>query len=138
MVTRTVHVVENSAGFLNGNYNVACSCTAVIAGSATTSVTADNYTASVTSGSENNSFELSMLRIGPEYVKPSSSLKGYAISMWYFNTDYHPNSSVSGTLSPTKNTFTIESKTFPYSPLMTYKCNNIYSKQLIEIARNDK
>jgi hypothetical protein len=137
-VTRTVHVVENSAGFLNGNYNVISSCTAVIAGSSNPTVTTENYTATVTSGIVNDGFELSMLKIGTEYVTHWTSLKGNAIDVRYFSLDYHQSSTASGTLSATKNTFTIESKAYLISSPLTYQCENIYTKQLIEVGRDNK
>lgn len=131
-LSRTVHVVENGAAFLNGNYNVACSCTAVIASSPDPTITTANYTASaVMSGRINNSFSLSALKIGPECVIASTFLNGNTIDVGFYGPEY-ANSSTSGTLSVTKNAFIIESKVQMWSPPITYSCKNIYVRSMVE------
>jgi len=135
--TRTVHIVENSAGFLNGRYNVACTCTAIIAGASSPTVAMGNYTAIVQPGAINKRFELVALNIGREKVIPYTRLNGNSIDAGYFSSDY-ASSSVSGTLAPTKNTFTIESTMYPFSSKVIYRCKNVYTKQLILVANNGK
>jgi hypothetical protein len=135
-VTRTVHVMENSAGFLNGIYNVACSCTAAVSGMPNPTITADSYIASVSSGAFNRSFVLSALRIGPEKITPSTALSGNSINVYYFGREYHPASNASGTLSASNNTFTIESTFYQWHPTIIYKCKNIYTNSNVEEAVN--
>jgi hypothetical protein len=136
-VTKTVIVAENSANFLNGVYNVVCTNTASIDGSSTPTITTDKYIATVSSFTPNSHFDLSGLKIGNEYVMHWTSVSGYSIEVSYFSTEFDWNSSVStGTLSPTKNTFTIESTAYQYSPAIRYQTKNVYTKQLIEVATN--
>ena len=135
-VTRTVHVVENNAGFLNGNYDVFSSCSTVVANSHKPTISTCNYTALVTSGSTNNSFVLISLNIGPEKVIPFANLNGRSILINYFSPEY-ANGTASGTLGITKNTFTIESEFCAYEPVKTYFCKNVYTKQLIELERDN-
>lgn len=132
-VTRTVHVVENRAGFLTGIYNVVCTCTATIRGTAIPTVTTENYIAAVSSERRNGSFTLSALRIGPEKVSPSTFLSGNSIQVFYYFSpaDYH-SSSLSGTLSATKNTFTIETKILKWTPSITYACRNVYTNSKVD------
>jgi hypothetical protein len=136
-VTRTVHVVENSAGFLNGNYEVVSSCTAVVSVSHNSTVSVGNYTALITSGSTNNNFVLISLNIGPQRVIPFASLNGRSIQVDYFSPEY-ASGTASGTLSATKNTFTIESTFYAYTQAITYQCKNVYTKQLIELERDSQ
>jgi hypothetical protein len=130
-VTRTVQVVENSAGFLNGNYTVACSCTANIAGTSNATITATHYTAAVLPYPANNRFELVQLKISSEYVIPLSFLSGNTIHLeFYRNSD----ALASGTVSSSKNSFTIETQVYENPPMVTYKCKNIYTKKLVDIG----
>lgn len=129
-VTRTVHVVENKAGFLSGNYDAACSCTAAVSGSSNPTITTGNYTAVVTPGSADRRFCITTLNIGPEYVTADACLTGNYVEAGYFSPDY-ANLPMSGTLSATKNTFTIESKAHAYSPAVIHRCRNVYNRQLI-------
>lgn len=126
VVTRTIQVVVNDAAFLNGIYNVACSCTAVI-GSSPALITTEDYIAAVSSGSKNREFELNKLKIGPVDIIPSTRLNEDRIEVSYFYEDIDiVRSQASGTLSPSKNTFTIEShavKTYPYK---NYHCINVF------------
>lgn len=131
-VTRTVIVVENKGGFLNGNYMVACTCTAVNTNSLNPVITTANYTAAINSSSVNNQFDLSLLKVGPVDVKPDAVINGNGIELWFYHPDFLiGNGSHTGTLSTSKNTFTIESTVYQYSPVVRYSCKNIYSKQLI-------
>jgi len=129
-VTRTVHVVENSTSFLNGNYDVACTCTSV-AGPISTS-SSHNYTATVAPNPGKDQFDLIGLHIGAERISTNATLNGHSINLGYFSPDYdHVSSSISGSLSATKNSFIINSKVYRYAPRVTYNCKNIYTKQLI-------
>lgn len=132
-VTRTVHVVENKCNFLNGGYNVVCTCVAVVAGSANPTVTTTNYTATVAPAMDDNCFELSSMKIGSGYVVPfpPPSITGNSITVNFWDRDCIPGScSTTGTLSTTKNTFTIESVAYQFSPAVRYMCKNVYTKQL--------
>lgn len=132
-ITRTVHVVENNANFLVGNYGVVCTCTAVSSGSSNYTVTTESYTSTIIPGTTNNYFEIITLNIGRENVIPSTMLKGSLIEVGNLGLrDYHSASNGSGTLSATKNTFTIESIVYPFSPAVIYKCKNIFTKALTQ------
>ncbi len=128
-VTRTVHVVENATAFLNGNYDVACTCTSVAGPISTT--TSQNYTASVWPNPAKNYFDLMFLNIGMEKIVPATYLNGNSINVNYWSPDYDQISSASGTLSATKNTFTIDTKFYRFTPRVTYTCRNVYTKQLV-------
>jgi hypothetical protein len=130
-VTKTVHVVKNDLEFLHGKYDVVCTCTAVLAGSPTPTITITNYTASVLPYSANNRFELVQLKIGSDNVIPFPLiLNGNLINVSFYHRDYvGANSTSSGTLSPTKNTFTIESMAYKLDPAIKYNCKNVYTKQ---------
>jgi hypothetical protein len=132
-VTRTVHVVENKAGFLNGNYLVVCTCTAVPSASSVPILSTTQYTASVNSSSVNSQFEISKLKVGPIYVVPHApTLDGNSIHLGFYHPDFlNGNDELSGILSAAKNTFTISSMVYQYTPVIRYTCNNVYSKQLI-------
>lgn len=135
-LTRTVHVVENAAGFLSGHYDVACTCTisGIGAAAAQHTITAGTYSASVATGRVNGEFDLVPLNIGPEYVAPSSILIGQTMEMGYFGPEYG-RSAFSGTLSPAKNSFTISSVVYPYHPTVCYSCKSVFTKRLL-IAKN--
>ncbi len=128
-VTRTIHVIENPTAFLNGNYNVACTCTTT-AGPISTS-SSQNYTASVWPNPGKNYFDLMFLNIGAEKIVPITSLSGNSITIHHWSPDYDNSSSASGTLSATKNSFTIDTKFHRYTPRVTYTCRNIYTRQLV-------
>jgi hypothetical protein len=137
-VTRTIIVVENPANFLNGLYNVACTCTA-LASSSDPIITSQNYTALVNPGSARNQFELVSLEVGGEKVIPRSSLNGYRIDVGFFNANFDWScSGGTGTLSPGKNSFTIETQAQRYTPSIKYFCKNVYTKLLtIKNAKPD-
>jgi len=129
-ITRTVHVVVNSASILNGSYNAVCTCTKEVTGATNPTLTTDTYTAKVSSLNTNNRFELINLKIGSEYVIPITTLKDNSISIDFYR---HVGSLASGTLSAAKNTFTIETTVYETSNI-TYKCKNVYRKnELVEI-----
>lgn len=128
-VTRTVHMVENSTTFLNGNYDVVCTCTA-IAASSSPSISTESYTAVAVPQGAKDCFDLFTLKIGYEKVVSSVHLMGAKLEVDFFSTDY-ARVSTSGTLSPSKNSFTIESTSYPFSPAITYSCTNVYTKHLL-------
>lgn len=128
-VTRTVHMVENSTAFLNGNYDVVCTCTAIAASSGPT-LSTESYTAVAVPQGEKDCFELFTLKIGYEKVVSSVHLMGTKLEAGFFSTDY-ARVATSGTLSPSKNSFTIESTSYPFSPAITYSCKNVYTKHLL-------
>lgn len=128
-VTRTVHVLENGASSLIGHYNVALTCTASTAGVNNPTITTTNYSATVSTSNINNRFEIVQLRIGPESVIPISTLSGDAIHLeFYRNSDCIS----SGTVSPSKNSFTIQTSTYEGSPSITYVCKNVFTKKTEE------
>lgn len=133
-ITRTVIVTENSSNFLNGHYSVSCTCTLLPQGSSTPSLTASTYTAFVNAGSERNGFEISRLNLGPVTVLPKATLNGHDITISYYDRDlnYTDGSEevYKNTLSVSKTSFTIETKVMPWSPLVTYHCKNVYTKNL--------
>lgn len=126
----TVHVVENPAGFLSGSYNVISTCS-TISGVSVESVGTETYIANVETGTKGGEFFLSALKIGPEYVAHSTTLRGHAIDVSYFSTSYHTASSATGTLSASKNSFTIDAKAYQFYPAVKYLCRNVYTKQLV-------
>lgn len=135
-ITRTVHVIENSASFLNSIYNVVCSCTASVKGLLTPTVTTDRYIAAVSPGLINRSFVLSALRIGPEKIMPFTSLNGNSINVNYYGREYHTASNASGVLSAAKKSFTIESIFYQWSPTIVYRCNNVYTNCNVDLEVN--
>lgn len=128
--TRTVHVVENGTTFLNGSYDVACTCTAVAG--AISNITSHNYTATVAPNPTKHHFDLIGLHIGAERISSDATLNGSSIEIGFFSPDYdHTNSKISGNLSATKNSFTIDSKFYRYAPRIIYDCRNFYTRQLV-------
>lgn len=134
IVTRTVHVIENSAGFLSGVYNVACTCTALASGSSSPTITTDDYIASVSPGRLNRNFSLTALRIGPERVSPEATLSGRSIQLGFSFSpaDYHLNSALTGTLGPAGNSFTVETRLHKWSSSVSYACRNVYTNSRID------
>lgn len=129
-ITRTVNVVENKAGFLNGSYDVSCNCTVTI-GAASPTVTNDNYNATVSTGEKNSHFVVVPLKIGPEYIVPSTILLGDSIGVDYFNCSYNiPTNTFFGKLSPSKNAFTIESNVISYTTGAAYHCKSMYVRRV--------
>ncbi|PBQ32796.1 hypothetical protein CNR22_13765 [Sphingobacteriaceae bacterium] len=122
-VTRTVHVVENSAAFLNGPYRAVCTCTTVKASES--SVAAENYTAYISPSPLKNHFELVNLKIGPDFVIPITSLQRDKIQVEYYR---HQGGTSSGTVSLAKNSFTIESEVNGNFPVTKYRCKNVFVK----------
>lgn len=130
-VSRTVHVVENNAAFLNGVYNVVCTCTTIADKSAGAIITTDQFIAAISTGAVNSRFELSALRVGPLNVISSPYLSGNSIYAAYYISpaDFQQGgSSAIGSLSPTKDTFTIETIAHKWAPSVTYICRNVYTK----------
>ncbi len=127
-ISRTVQVIENSSNFLSGIYKVACTCTA-ITGSDKPIITTENYTAVVNPAKGMGHFQLVTLSIGPEHVIPQASLNGSVINVGYFGSNYTHFNAL-GTLSDTKNAFTIETQIQRYSPATRFLCKNVFTKLL--------
>ncbi|MBA3664077.1 MAG: DUF5011 domain-containing protein [Bacteroidetes bacterium] len=135
-LTRTVHVVENGAGFLYGPYEVAYTCTAVIRGTFTPTITSDTYVANAKPFYRNYSFELDRMKVGPEFIKPETYLADNLINASFFSTMFDFKSSCSGTLSAAKNSFTLETVAYQYNPAINYFCKNVYTQvKLREIKK---
>lgn len=129
-VTKTVHVMANSAGFLNGNYDVTCDCTVTASGSPGHTLTTVSYTAASASGSRDRQFKLSLLNIGADYGVSDAVLVGNTIGPGFcFSPDYQV-TYLSGALSDAKTTFTISSLVHRYTPQTIYRCQNIYTRHL--------
>jgi hypothetical protein len=128
-VTRTVHVVENGASYLNGKYNVAFTCTASHTGVYNPTITTANYSATVSTSNINNRFEIIQLKIGPEAVIPISTLRGNSIHL-----EFYRNSECisSGTVSSSKNSFTIQTSTYDETQRITHVCKNVFTKKFEE------
>jgi len=129
-VTRTVHVVENKTAFMNGWYDVACTCTVVNRDSKTQTVTTSAYKAQISSEPVNWYFKIISLKIGKDHVTISTRLCDSVFDAGFFSPDYDIHSHGTGTLSASKNSFSIESVAYHYSG-MIYRCNNIYKKKLV-------
>jgi hypothetical protein len=134
--TREV-LVKNAAAFITGNYSVACNCATVTPGQ-TTLYSNSIYSASAMhSTTVNNSFWLSEMNTGTEgaIAGPFNiSLSGQSMSTVFFGTGtgyVNTNGSfMTGTLSPAKTSFTIETAVTPVNyPSRTMTCTNIYSRQ---------
>lgn len=129
-VTRTVYVVESQANFLNGNYDVVCTCT--VTSKEKSEATTTTYTANVTTSSiRNNHFELSKVNVGAEQRSIPITKRGELLDMdTHFNpVNFHQNSFLSGRVSSDKKGFTIDSEVQTLLPSVTYKCKNLYTKQ---------
>jgi len=127
-VTRTVCVVKNNTDFLNGFYDVASTCTAIVSGSPNPTATTNTYTATISSSPTKNGFELNALKIGTEYLIPFATLNNGVIEGWFYHRNFVTSSSVlTGTLSPSRNTFTIESSVYLYAPPLRYICKNVFT-----------
>lgn len=133
-LTRTVNVVENSTAFLNGNYTVACTCSILPQGSSTPSIVSSTYTAAILSSPRRDQFQISRLNLGPVNVMPGAHLNGSSIHLEYYDRElnYTDGSEkvYKNELSPSKNSFTLETGVMPWSPLVTYHCKNVYTKQI--------
>lgn len=128
-VTRTVHVMENPIGFLNGVYDAVCTCTA-IGTSKTPTISVTNYSATVFPENARNYFKLVPVLLGGEFVSPNTYLYGDSIDGGYFSCDYHK-ASLSGRLFPSKDSFALHTDVYQYSPQIKYACTSIYKKRLI-------
>lgn len=133
-ITRTVHVLTNSTASLCGIYTAACTCSAFITGALKPTVTTHTYLTAVSPGVFKNSFNTGVLSIGPLDVVPSMFLTGNAISVSFYLSpaDFDCNTTTTGTLSAAKNSFTIESTVHKWSPVITYRCVNVFKKVPLE------
>lgn len=128
-VNGTVCVVENSTGFLSGTYKVECNCVSQSLHTSKQVAFSDTYTTTILPFPEKNRFEIMALNIGAEKVIPLTSLIGDDIKVEIYN---YPGSVSTGTLSKSKNSFTIESEVRQIATEKIYQCKNIFNKQLIE------
>lgn len=133
VATRTVIMMENSSTFLNGDYHVACTCTAIAQSATQPTITSGNYTVAITSSHLRNRINLSALEVGSEVLVPDVSLEGNTLNVWFWSPDLvqlseSPNS---GVIAPDKNSFTIKTAARPYQEAVTYHCKNVFTKQLI-------
>jgi hypothetical protein len=121
--TRQIRV-KNDVDYLNGSYTVACNCQTIEPGVSTLQNNT-NYTASVVaSATINNSFNVSSLHNGN--TTGAFILSASALNVSGFN----PPGSISGTVSASKTTFTMNSLTYDVSyPSRSFQCTNIYTKQ---------
>jgi hypothetical protein len=127
-VTRTIVVVESATHFLNGPYNVSCTCTATAPKEKPVTST-ENYTAMVNPGPGKNDFEIITLEVGGEKIIPRCALIGDKMDVGFFTASFDwSSSSGTGTLSPSKNSFTIQTTAQRFTPSIKYTCTNIYSK----------
>jgi hypothetical protein len=136
-LTRTVVVVPNPDAFLTGNYNVICTCTASLKGTGTPTVSATNYSVSIVPGETHKSFDLISMNIGAERVVQRLTRKSDTLYAGYFHSDYRHSEST-GILDPSKNSFTIQTTYFKFTPPVIYKCRNVFTKQLILKANPEK
>ena len=135
-MTRTVDVIENSTAFLNGIYNVACTCTLIAKGTRKATLTTSNYIANITPASKDNGCNINEMKVGDINVKPFTFLKSNFIEVSFFSRDLHPISISSGTLAASKKTFTIESEAVRLYPDKyygtRYKCKNVFTNSKVE------
>lgn len=127
VLTRTVHVLENAVAFLGGQYDVVCTCTALPAASGDSWVSNETYTAAIYPRSTKHQFELLNLKIGPEKVLTTGALNGNSMELGFFSPEYS-NGTCTGTLSPSKQSFTVESTFYGYTLATRYQCKNVYTK----------
>jgi hypothetical protein len=130
--TRTVHVVESNAAFLNGNYDVACTCS-ITTTSGTTQLSTANYTASIqNSVLYNNRFSLSALHVGDEYYEASGTFTDTSLEFGVYlrPASYTYDSNVFGKISPSGDRVTIETRVQALSSFNKYHCKNTYTKKL--------
>lgn len=132
-VTRTVHVIEHRYTYLNGLYDVACSCTITSNESGKTELLASTYTAEVSSSSNKDDILIKYLRVGPEDLQPYTTLIGDTIIMNYYSRDLQSSNGNNGKgyLMPDKNSFVVFSLARPYAAKKTYQCKNVFTKKLI-------
>lgn len=130
--TRTVVVRENSTNFLNGHYQVSCTCTLIPNASGQPTISANSYTAIVMPGEENNTFELSNLYIGPVYVSTKATLTEDSIQLGYFSPYYHQMAfySAKGRYSRAKPGFSLHSVVQPFYPRTTFYCENHFTRKV--------
>jgi hypothetical protein len=112
---------------------VACTCTAIAQTVSQPSITTGNYTVAITASHVRNRINLSALEVGSEVLVPEVSLEGNTFNVWFWSPDLVQLSECanSGILSPTRNSFTIETSARPYQPAVTYHCKNVFTKQMI-------
>ncbi len=126
-ITRTVVVMESATNFLTGLYDVSCTCTATSPDQKPT-VSTENYTAMVNPGPGKNDFEIITLQVGDK-ILPRCSLVGDKMYVGFFTASFDWSASGgTGTLSPSKDSFTIETSAQRFTPTIKYNCTNVYSR----------
>lgn len=130
VLTRTVIVVPNPNGFFTGYYNVVCTTTAIPKGSSSPTITNTTYTAVISATNGKDDYKTSALKIGVDTIVADLHLDNGSISPGFFNVNYHWNSQGSGTLDKSLNSFTVHTNVFSWSPVINYKCTNVFTKQL--------
>lgn len=130
---RKVIVIENSSTFLNGNYNVTCTCIAKSTEANNLSTAVTHYTASVSSSKEKNGFELSAFEIGNESVTPHGLLIENKIFLDYYSPNFQLTNGDGGKgyLSLTGDSFYVESIAYAYHPVQTFWCKNLFVRKTI-------
>ena len=141
-VSRTVHVVQNSAAFLNGDYSIVTSYTATTKGFAQPTVSTSNYTANLsTSEKANNCLNLSALKIGTEYVAAKVHVMNDSFELSYYSPNFNTRFRV-GSVSRANKTFTIETHDYHWDGSTIYTCKHVFTKvepnNLITIAKKIK
>jgi hypothetical protein len=68
--------------------------------------------------------------LGSEYIVPDTRLSGDSMYFGYFTPDYYA-LDMFARLSPAKTSFTVVSTAVKYSPAITYRCKNVFTKRLI-------
>jgi hypothetical protein len=129
-VTRTVHVVENRSAFLNGSYDVACSCTTTSTGTNTQTINSVTFQAEVYSEPVNGFFKIISVFVGRDHVAVSTRLYDSLFDIGFLNPDYHNGSRGTGTLSTDKNSFLIETVAYNFLGEV-FKCSSNYRRKLI-------
>jgi hypothetical protein len=135
-LTRTVHVVEGELAYLNGAYTVVCTCTAVERGSFTPTVTTETYDAAITPDSRKGCFDLNRLKVGAQFVKPNACLEGDVMQLHFYSAELHTSSSGSGTISSSKNSFTVETMVYQWSPPLNYICKSVFVQVKLPEIKN--
>jgi hypothetical protein len=124
--------VRNESEYLNGKYLVACNCTTANPGVDPDISSSVTYTVSLaTSAAVNNYFSISKIVVGTgtDAANPGISLSGTGLS-GNFSQSGFANGMLSGTVTPSSNSFTLGSFLYNVSyPNKTYKCTNVFSKQ---------
>jgi hypothetical protein len=130
-LTRSVCVVESKLAYLNGDYEALFTNTRMVKPSGLPTFSSSRYRVHVSSSAiKNNQFEVSHLRVGDHYVKPFSiSVTDSLLEVYFYDRDINVSGTISsGTLSPAEKSFTIETETQLYSPMVKDKSRSVFKK----------